>query len=199
MNKEPSKINILDLKDRLLLTIFGSYDTAALERLKKLRTCLNAKGYTKCRLVSDYDFPSKMRKEDNDQFFRRKSIYWLENSDACIFVFLSQVNNEGVSFEVKHVCDHLESKLSTCIVLIDSKSERYSTSLLRGSITNLVLQGKINRRFFANDEQLCSFCSSASLSFLKERRFYFGKEKNELTRAALEVNKSNQGAWLLFV
>jgi hypothetical protein len=172
MEGKPQKLNILELKDRFLLTIFGSYDNNALVQLNRLKECLVEKGFVKCRLVSDYRFPTKKRNEDNDQYFRRKSIYWLENSDSCIFVFLHDSNNEGVAYELKHTCDHLESKLTTCLVVIESKCVKYSTSLLRGSVTNLVKQQKINRRFFKGESQLCKFCSSAAISFMKEGRYY---------------------------
>lgn len=122
-------------------------------------------------MVSDYKYPVKTNNEDYDQYFLKKSIYWLENSDACIFVYLHGCNNEGVTFELKHTCDHLESKLDNCLVAIESKCTRYSTSLLRGTITNLVKQQKINRRFFKDDPQLCKFCGSAALSFLKKKRY----------------------------
>lgn len=171
MDNLPESANILQLKDRLLLTIFGSYDKKALGRLKKLKLCLVQQGYVRSRLASDYSFPRKRKSEDKDQYFRRKSIYWLENSDACIFVFLHKVNNEGVAFELKHTCDHLESKLETSLVAIEAKCVRYSTSLIRGTVTSLVKQRKLNRRFFRNDPQLCKFCSYAAISFLKKRRF----------------------------
>ena len=172
MNRETERISVFDLKDRLILTIFGSYDNDAKRKLSNLKKCLIQKGYFKCRLVSEYPFPKKRKDEDNDQYFRRKSIYWLENSDACIFVFLHGVKNDGVAIELKHVCDHLESKLETCLVAIESKCSKYSTSLIRGTVTNLVKQQKLNRRFFKDEPQLCRFCSSAAISFLKKRRFY---------------------------
>lgn len=165
-------INILELKSRLLITIFGSFDKKGLKKLNNLKKCLIQNGYTKCRLVSDYRFPKKRKNEDTDQYFRRKSIYWLENSDACIFVFLDDVNNEGVVYELKHTCDHLESKLDTCLVTIELKCSKYSTSLIRGTVTNLVKQQKLNRRFFKDEAQLCKFCTSAAISFLKKLRYY---------------------------
>lgn len=172
MEGKPQKLNILKLKGRLLLTVFGSYDNEALIQLNRLKECLVKKGFARCRLVSDYPFPTKKSNEDNDQYFRRKSIYWLEKSDSCIFVFLHDFNNEGVAYELKHTCDHLESKLTTCLVAIESKCVKYSTSLVRGSVTDLVKQRKINRRFFKGESQLCKFCSSAAISFMKELRYY---------------------------
>ena len=169
MRKELRYTNILRFKSKLLLTIYGSYDKQGLLRLNELRNCLTKKGYTKTALVLERPYPTKNAKEDNDQYFLRKSIYWLENSDACIFVFFNDLNNEGVVFELKHVCDRLEDKLSTCLVVIESRKARFSTSLIRGTITNLMLQRKMNRRFFDNDAQLCRFCGSAAISFLKIR------------------------------
>jgi len=172
MNNATENANLLQLKDRLLLTIFGSYDREALKELRKLKSCLIQKGYLKSRLASDYSFPRKVKSEDKDQYFRRKSIYWLENSDACIFIFLHGVDNQGVAFELKHTCDHLEIKLETCLVAIEARCTKYSTSLIRGTVTSLAMQGKLNRRFFRTESQLCKFCSSAAISFLKKRRFY---------------------------
>lgn len=172
MNRKSRVVNILDLKSRLLLTIFGSYDSEVLSKLEHLKACLVNRGYDKCDLVANRSFPTKRATEDTDEYFRRKSIYWLENSDACVFVFLHGVNNEGVAFELKHTCDHLETKLETCLVAIQSKCVRYSTSLIRGTVTVLVKQSKLNRRFFRDEQQLCKFCTSAAISFLKKRRFY---------------------------
>jgi len=171
--KRKSRVeSILDLKSRLFLTIFGSYDSEALGKLELLKLCLINRGYDKCDLVANRSFPTKRSIEENDEYFRRKSIYWLENSDACVFVFLHSVNNEGVAFELKHTCDHLEAKLETCLVAIESKCVKYSTSLIRGTVTTLVKQKKLNRRFFRGEQQLCKFCSSGAISFLKKRRFY---------------------------
>lgn len=171
MDNGSVKVNILELKSRLQLTIFGSYDKEALDELVQLRECLREKGFLKCSLVSDYFIPLKKYGESNDQYNLRKSIYWLENSDACIFVFLCHVKNDGVAFELKHTCDLLENKLSTSVVAIESKCQRYSTSLIRGTITNLAAQKKLNRRFFKDITQLCKFCSSAAISFLKEKKY----------------------------
>ena len=136
MIKDSRKVTVLDFKDKLILTILGSYEDQALAELINLRNCLQAKGYAKCRLVCDYPFPYKNHKETSDQYFYRKSIYWLENSDACIFVFLDGVKNDGVAFELQYACEHLECKLTTCLVAVDSKATRYTTSLLRGKIAN---------------------------------------------------------------
>jgi hypothetical protein len=163
---------LLELKDRPLLTILGSYEKKSLKRLEKLRDCLRSRGYVKSRLVTDYSFPRKTRNEDEDQYFRRKSIYWLENSDACIFIFFQNAKNDGVAFELKHACDHLESHLDTCLVAIEERGSLYSTSLIRGTVTLLHQQQKLNRRFFNDDVQLCRLCSAAAIGFLRKRRYY---------------------------
>ncbi len=171
MIKRSTPLTLFDLKKLIILTILGSYDDKAMSSLIELRDCLRSKGYGKCRLVCDYPFPRKNRKETNEQYFYRKSIFWLEHSDACVFVFLDGVQNDGVAFELQHACDHLEGKLDTCLVAIDSKAKRYATSLLRGKIANLVAGQKINQRFFKNLPQLCSFSDSACYSFLRKRRY----------------------------
>jgi hypothetical protein len=165
-------INILEFKDKLIITLFCSYDSTALTRIDRLKSCMVQKGYSRCKKVSDYSYPIKRVNEDMDQYFLRKSINWLEQSDACVFVFFAGVNNEGVTFELKHACDCLQNRLETSLVAIESSSSRISTSLIRGTITNLVMQQKLNRRFFKTEDQLCRFCSSAAISFVKTRIFY---------------------------
>lgn len=165
-------MNLLDLRNKLAITIFGSYDRKAVTRLNNLKECLIRAGYSKCRIVSDYVHPPKKKKETYDQYFLRKSIYWLELSDSCFFVFFADVENDGVAFELQRTCEHLLTKLETSLVLVDLKRSRYSTSLIRGTVTNLVALQKLNRRFFKDDAQLCKFCASAALSFLRKRKFF---------------------------
>jgi hypothetical protein len=165
-------INILSFKDKLLVTIFCSYDDEALKRVNNLKEHMVKKGYLICRMVSDYSYPVKRKNENSDQYFLRKSIYWLEQSDVCIFVLFGNVENDGVVLEIKHACDHLPSKLETSLVAIESKGSRVSTCLIRGTISNQVNLRKLTRRFFVNDVQLCRFCCSASKSFLRKRILY---------------------------
>jgi len=169
-NRNPT---ILELKDQLMLTIFGSYENkTAIAELVSLKDSLQADGYKKCKLVRDYAFPRKNPNENYDQYFNRKSIYWIQNSDACIFVFLDGVRNDGVAFELQYTCYNLEEKLETSLIAIDSKCSRYTTSLLRGKIATLLQDEKIIQFLFKNRGQLFNRCKKSSLSFLKIRQYY---------------------------
>jgi hypothetical protein len=165
-------VSVIAFKDKLVVTIFSSYDDGALKKISRLKECMVRKGYARCKIVADYPYPRQRQNENMDQFFLRKSIYWLERSDACIFVFLKGFDNGGVAIELKHACDHLPDKVETSLVVIESTCYKISTSLIRGTIANLADQKKLNRRFFKDEIQLCKFCSSASLSFLKKLILY---------------------------
>jgi hypothetical protein len=172
MSDRAITVSLFTLKDKLVLTLLGSYDSAALVRLKKLKKCLIDKGYEKCRLVSDYSSPIRNKRENDDQYFLRKSVHWLERSDACIFVFFNGCRNDGVAHEIKHTCDHLQDKLETSLVAIESKCSRYSSSLVRGTIDNFEMQKKLNRRFFKDDTQLCRFSNGSAINFLRKLRYH---------------------------
>ena len=165
-------INVLNFKDKLIMTIFCSYDDGALEIIDRVKDCIVRRGYSQCKIVSDYRYPVQRRHEDNDQHFLRKSVFWLENSDACLFVFLKGFDNQGVAFELKHACDHLPNKLETSLVAMEKSRSKITTCLIRGTIKNLASQKKLNIRFFKGEKQLCNFCSYAALSFLKKQILY---------------------------
>jgi hypothetical protein len=168
-----TKPTILDLKSKLMLTVFGSYETPeAIAELSALRDNMKSRGYERCKLVRDYSIPKKRRTENLDQYFNRKSIYWLLNSDACIFLFVNGVKNDGVAFELTYTSYHLEGKLETCLLAIDKKCSRYTTSLLRGKIDNLLEEEKIIQRYYRTPNELFNFCASSCISFLRIKKDY---------------------------
>jgi hypothetical protein len=171
MNIKFKVANVLSLKEKLVITIFGSYDLDAMARLNKLKKCMIDKGYTRCNIVMDYAFPVKRRGETDNQYFLRKSIHWLERSDACFFIFFDDCRNDGVVLELKHTCDFLHDKLETCLVALESKRLGVTSRLVQGTIDNLEMQRKLNQRRFEDDEQLCKFCGGATISFLKKLRY----------------------------
>jgi hypothetical protein len=164
--------SILDLKSKLLLIILGSFDNGAIIKLRSLKECLIQKGYSKCKLVSDYKYPIKRRNETVDEYNLRKSIWWLAKADACIFVFLYGFKNDGVIVEFKHTCDHLVNQLESSLLAIENKAWKSTTSLIRGTAANQIKFGRLNQRFFRNEQQLCILSSKAAISFLKYLRFY---------------------------
>jgi hypothetical protein len=93
MKNENGKVSVLDLKDKLILTILGSYEKQAVTELISLRNCLQERGYKKCQLVCDYPFPHKKRKETSDQYFHRKSIF-LARKFGCLHFCISRWRKE---------------------------------------------------------------------------------------------------------
>jgi hypothetical protein len=164
-----NSIETSNYKSKFIITIFCPYDDISLARIRTLQTAIVNRGYTKCKIVDDYSYPKKRNNENKDQYNLRKSIYWLEQTDMCIFVMFTQARNDGVAIEIKHTCDHLNNKLGTSLIAIESKGSRVSTSLIRGTITNQANLKRLSRCFFRSDEQLALFCKSSAKSFLRKR------------------------------
>jgi hypothetical protein len=95
MRKELKIANILDLKNKLILTIFCSYDSSATIRMKKLKNCLIESGYTKTRLVSDYPYPRKIKvKIMMNTFQERVYIGWRTQMRVFLFFYMTLIIQE---------------------------------------------------------------------------------------------------------
>jgi hypothetical protein len=123
-------------------------------------------GWERCTLVEDFETPRIRDGEDEDSYLTRKSLYWIERSDACIFVFNAGVNNESVGYELKHASDHLLSKLETTLIAVDT-SGRCASALMRGHIKMLNTEKKVHIARFHDDESLFKASRNASIMFLK--------------------------------
>lgn len=152
-------------KAKVILLILGSYQDASITRLRNLKQRLAREGWTRCCLVEDFETPTIREGEDEDAHLTRKSLYWIERSDACIFVFNSGANNESVGYELKHASDHLPSKLETTLVAVDNTG-RYASTLIRGHIQKIAEENHAAVAPFNDDDNLFQVSVNASLAFL---------------------------------
>ncbi|MDP2901472.1 MAG: hypothetical protein Q8O47_10970 [Candidatus Bathyarchaeota archaeon] len=123
-------------------------------------------GWERCYLVEDFDSPRIRDGEEEDDYLNRKSLYWIERSDACVFVFNAGANNESVGYELKHASDHLPAKLETTLVAID-ESGAYASTLVRGHIQRLRNEKKTHLATFHDNETLIKATRNAALGFLR--------------------------------
>jgi hypothetical protein len=150
----------------VVLLILGSYQDGSIEVLRGLKRRLREEGFTNCHLVEDFDAPTRRDGEEEDAYLTRKSIYWVERSDACLFVFNTDADNESVGYELKHASDHLPAKLETTLVAVDSTGP-YASTLVRGHIQRLRMERTARVALFRDEETLYRVSRNAALSFLR--------------------------------
>jgi len=153
-------------KVKVVLLILGSYQDSSIQRLRDLKRRMIGIGWTKCRLVEDFDAPIRRDDEEEDAYLTRKSIYWIERSDACVFVFNAGADNESVGYELKHASDHLPAKLETTLVAVDATGP-YASTLVRGHIQRLRVERTARVALFRDEETLYRVSRNAALSFLR--------------------------------
>ncbi|MFA5870063.1 MAG: hypothetical protein WC941_10230 [Candidatus Bathyarchaeia archaeon] len=150
----------------MVLLILGSYQDESITRLRNLKQRMMGSGWDRCYLVEDFEAPRMRDGEDEDAHLTRKSLYWIERSDACIFVFNAGANNESVGYELKHASDHLPAKLDTTLVAVDT-SGQYASTLVRGHIQKLRNERVTHLATFHDDETLFQASITAALSFIR--------------------------------
>ena len=153
-------------KAKVVLLILGSYQDGSIQRLRDLKKRMIGIGGTKCRLVEDFDAPIRRDGEEEDAYLLRKSIYWIERGDACVFVFNAGADNESVGYELKHASDHLPAKLETTLVAVDAMGP-YASTLVRGHIQRLRVKRTARVALFRDEETLYRVSRNAALSFLR--------------------------------
>lgn len=159
----------LTVKPKLHILILGSYDPLAIKHLETLKAFLRQNGYLMTCLVQDFNFPKKQPNESDPDYNLRKSEYWIPRSDVPIFVFLPEVDNGGVGYELKHLCDKYFDMAWRSIVGISTAPKLKISSLLKGLINRWSKSFQIV--YFRKDETLQKGCRGA-LTNLLERLFY---------------------------
>lgn len=86
-------------KEKISITVFGSYSEPHYTRLKKIAKDLRDEGYTNAKLVAERTFRKKRTGETDNTYGSEKSSYWILNSDVLIWIFYEGANNDGVSNE----------------------------------------------------------------------------------------------------
>ena len=86
-------------KEKISITVFGSYSEPHHTRLKKIAKDLRDEGYKDAKLVAERTFRKKRDNETDNTYWSEKSSHWILNSDVLIWIFYEGANNDGVSNE----------------------------------------------------------------------------------------------------
>ena len=135
------------LKNVLTITIYGSYyPDSEKQFLVRQRNFLRKAGYTKTKLVVDYESNPKTTPLD-------KSIRCLEYSDVNFLIFTREGKNQGVTRELTHVAtsNTMIDKIPFCTVFDETRDKNGSISDL--SINDME-NSNIVRREFQSEEEL---------------------------------------------
>lgn len=159
----------MQVKPKLRVLILGSYDDSALRRLEMLKDFLLTKGYLQTCLLKEFRHPTKYSDESQSAYNLRKSEYWIPKADVPTFVFFPDVDNTGVGYELKHLCDNYYDMAWRSIVGINIKPTSKISSLIDGLIQRW--SKEIQQIFFNTDNQLQEGVRGALTNLLE--RLYF--------------------------
>lgn len=157
------------MKPKLHILILGSYNPSAIKRLEMLKGFLRKNEYLMTCLVKDFNFPAKQQNESDPEYNLRKSEYWIPKSDVPVFVFLPKVDNSGVGYELKHLCDNHFDMAWRSVVCISTAPTLKLSSLFDGLIKRW--SKSIQLVYFKNDKELQNG-SRGALTVLLERLYY---------------------------
>lgn len=166
-------------KPKMRILILGSYETSAATTLNEIKDFLIAKGYGQTRLIADFTNPVRGTIEPEADYNKRKSEYWLPKADVAIFIFLENVNNDGVEYEFKHVDAHHSDMMWRSIICWSTNPRPNVSSLIEGlfntwnDTANVVFFGKINK--------LCEEVFGTITGNLLKKMYYrvFNRENGE--------------------
>lgn len=159
----------LQVKPKLRVLILGSYSDSALKRLEMLKSFLISKEYLQVCLVKEFNHPSRGSNESQSSYNLRRSEYWIPKADIPIFVFLPKVDNTGVGYELKHLCDcHYDMTWRTIIGICRKPSLRIS-SLIDGLIQRW--SRETQQIFFDTSNQLHEGVRGALTNLLEKLYF----------------------------
>lgn len=142
----------LAVKPKLRILILGSYSSDAIIHLEKLKSFLRKNEYSLTCLAKDFDFPKKNPAESSDEHNLRKSEYWIPKSDIPLFVFLPNIDNGGVGYELKHLCDKHSDMAWRSIVCISTSPTLRLSSLFQGLVKRWSRSTQLV--YFKNDKRL---------------------------------------------
>jgi len=159
----------LRAKPKIRILVLGSYDDSAVTNLEGIKEFLIAKGYGNTRLVRDFRNPLRGESEPTSDYNLRKSEYWLPMADIAVFVFLPNVDNDGVEYELKHTVDIYSDMMWRSIIAWSSNPPPKVTSLIEGLVNRW--QESTNLVFFGTFEKLCDEIFGV-LTGILERMYY---------------------------
>jgi hypothetical protein len=157
------------MKQRLRILILGPYAPKyASRKLETLQKCLIDKGFSQTRLVKDFS-DTVIYSQDPDEHFVLKSQKIIrEWAHVPIFVFLKDVDNQGVTVELTYTCLTLMDKQSCCATFFEGRWENFS-SLIRGQVK---LTKRVSHMDFENEKELWELATGHALKML-DRLYYF--------------------------
>jgi hypothetical protein len=163
-------LRYLQVKPKIRILILGSYENSALKRLEMLKKFLLTKGYMQTCLVKEFKHPVKHYNEPQPAYNLRKSEYWIPKADIPIFVFFPYVDNTGVGYELKHLCDNHYDMVWRSIVGTSIKPASKISSLICGLI--LRWSEEIQQVFFNTDNELQEGVRGALTNLLEKLYFH---------------------------
>jgi hypothetical protein len=159
----------LTAKPRLRVLILGSYAESVCKHLEELRDFLKSNGYVLSYLVKDFGFPEKQPNELDSKYNLRKSEYWIPKSDVPIFVFMPNVDNTGVGYELTYLLNNHIDMAWRSVVGISQSPALNISSLLDGLIQRW--SRSVQLVYFEDYRQL-QIGSRGALTNLLERLYY---------------------------
>jgi hypothetical protein len=166
----------LKAKPKIRLLLLGSYEVSAEADLQRVKDFLIAKGYSQTHLVADFTNPPRNEREENPDYNLRKSESWLPRADIAIFVFLKNVNNDGVGYELTHVIDNYPDMMWRSIIGWSTNPRPNVSSLIEGLVNRW--KKSTNVVFFGTLDKLCEEILGV-LTGMLERLYYRVKSRTE--------------------
>ena len=151
-----------DKKNRARVLILGPYTPPECkEKLERLKTTLQEKGFFETHLVSDFPDEEIFHPSSLDIHFQRKSFYYIKYwAQILIFILFQGCSNNGVLRELTYMVDHAIDKCD-CSGILRSKEMRLS-SLIRADIE----EHRILESDFENEKDLQELAFATCTSIL---------------------------------
>jgi hypothetical protein len=118
-----------------------------LTKLESLRNGLIKGNIENCRLAKDFDRPPKNEDEPIEEYYLRKSEYWISYADIFLLVFYDGTDNASVGIELKTILSNPGNAWRTILAYEENVS-----SLVVG--LGLRYQPEISVISFSNDSDL---------------------------------------------
>ncbi len=139
--------NISGEKKELFVLIFGPYQNSSLKKLERIRNHLRKNEYEKTFLVKDLKDPDGLSKTDDEEYWYKRSMYWLQQSHVNLFILLKNNSLDSVIVEIIEAVNNLSSLKCTTFFLEDGVS---LGSLVKGALKNF----RCNISTFSNTREL---------------------------------------------
>jgi hypothetical protein len=143
----------LKAKPKIRILLLGSYHTPASTELDKVKNYLSQLGYSQTHLVRDFTNPRRDETETEKDYNLHKSEYWLPKADVPVFIFLPNVDNDGVEYELQHTINIYPDMIWRSIIGWSTNPPPKLTSLTEGLVNRW--KNTANMVYFGTIKKLC--------------------------------------------